>query len=371
MKILLVSTVARQFYLFDRNNIKILISLGFEVHCAANQWDNNPLLNDLKISKHQIDFNRNPLSLTNIKAYYQLKRLMKENHYSLLHCHSPVGGIVSRLLAMKLNFKNVIYTAHGFHFYKGSSFISWLVFYQLEKFFSRFTKLLITINKEDFNIAKLNFHTNVIQIPGVGIDTTKYISHLNNNSTIRKELSIPDNTKLLINIGELIPRKNQMLILKALASKEFKDLDYILIVCGVGKLMKKLQTFCLNNNLLHNVQFLGYRKDIKSLLNTSDLFLFPSFQEGLPVALMEAMAAGLPVICSDIRGNNDLVSNNINGFLFKSNDLKTFKQKLLLLLKTDDLKTKFRNKNLELIKNFDSTIVDPIMKSIYERFLNQ
>lgn len=310
-KVLFTATVVKtHINVFHLPYLKWFKEHGYEVHVAAkNDFINEPCIIPNCDKYYDIKFSRFPFSKANIKAYKQLKKLIQENNYDIIHCHTPVAGVLTRLAARKSKNTTVIYTAHGFHFFKGAPLLNWLIYYPVERFCARFTDKLITINQEDYERAKrfsLRKNGKVYYVPGVGIDLEK-IQNLKVDIKQKKtELGIPENTPVLLSVGELIKRKNHETVLKALS--QIKDKNFIYLICGRGVLKEHLQNLTKQLGLESKVKFLGFRKDIAEICKTADLFIFPSYQEGLPVALMEAMAAGLPVIVSNVRGNRDLIA---------------------------------------------------------------
>lgn len=331
---LIITTVSGFVPQFEMNNVKILQELGYEVHYATNYHmpvytDSNDRLNGTGIIRHQIDFVRSPYHVTkNIKALKQLVNLMRKIKFSLVHCHTPMGGVLGRIAAFKTNTKPVIYTAHGFHFYSGAPMMNWLFFYPVERWLAKWTDCLITINQEDYQRAKtFSVRGEVEYVAGVGIDLEKYQNIQVDRQALRKKLGVPEEAFLLISVGELSKRKNHSVVIQALSQCKEKDIYYI--ICGSGVLEGKLLKLIEKYTLQERVKLLGYRTDIPELLSISDCFIFPSLQEGLPVAVMEALAVGLPVICSDIRGNRDL--NKRANFRFEPyNDKKIARQILFI-----------------------------------------
>lgn len=168
---------------------------------------------------------------------------------------------------------------------------------------------------------------------------------------------------VLVSVGELSNRKNHKVILKAL-EKVKGNFKYI--ICGQGAKKEELIKLSKELNLQEKVEFLGYRQDVKEILKTSDIFCFPSKQEGLPVALMGSNGiSGLPVICSDIRGNKDLIENKKGGYLLKSYDIDEYSIKIQELIENKFLREEMGNFNLEKIKDFDRKKVNTIMEEIY------
>ncbi|CAH0346461.1 glycosyltransferase family 4 protein [Bacillus sp. CECT 9360] len=362
-KILIVSTVSRQFYLFEQGNIEVLQSLGFEVHAAANFSDASERLDCLNIIRHHFEIQRSPFSAKNIDAYKQLKILMKEEKFDAIHCHSPMGGVLARLAAMSLGITPVIYTAHGFHFYKGAPYINWAVYYTVEKFLARYTDHLITINKEDFNKAKGFKAGQVHYVPGIGIDIKNFSETQVSREEKRAELGISEETFVLLSIGEMIKRKNHETVLRALAKLE--DHEYVYLICGRGELESHLKDLTISLGIQEKVRFLGFRNDIEEVCIASDVFVFPSYQEGLPVSVMEAMSAGLPVICSDIRGNNDLIENGVGGYLLNPEDTDGFAASIQTLLEDAQMRADMGMKNVDEVKKYDIRIVKEKMRELY------
>jgi len=362
-KALIVSTVSRQFYLFEQVNIEILKELGYEVHGAANFCDYNVRLEQLDIIRHQIDIQRNPFSLKNVVAYRQLKRLMKEQDFDLLHCHSPVGGVLARLAAKAAGIKKVIYTAHGFHFCKGAHLINWLLFYPVERLMSRYTDTLITINREDYKRARAFKSCRVEYVPGIGIDSSAYGMPGIARWARRRELGIADEETLIISVGEFSKRKNQQVIIKSLAAMKKDKIK--LMLCGTGVKEKKLRLMVKKYGLEEKVIFMGYRNDIPQLLPLADIFVLPSYREGLPVAVMEAMASSLPLVCSRVRGNKDLVKEGKGGYLVPVNDVAAYTKALARLIEDKMIRESFGAYNKSRVRKYDRQLVKEKMTEIY------
>lgn len=363
-KVLLIATI-EDFFNFEKNNISILQNLGYEIHLAMNSNASKRPLGISTIIKHQVDFARNPFSKTNLKAYKELCQIVENEEFDLIHCHTPVGGVVGRIIGHKYHIKT-IYTAHGFHFYKGAPLKNWLLFYPIEKFFSRWTDILITINQEDFVQAKNKFYSKRIEyIPGVGVDIVSFQNVKVDKITKREELGIDAEDFVFISIGELSVRKNHEVVIRALAKTENEKIKYLIV--GSGDLEDKLKMLTKELNVEHRVVFAGYRKDVKEFLHIADAFAFPSLQEGLPVALMEAMAVGLPVIASRIRGNIDLIEEHDNNMLVKADDIEGYATAIRYLHTHPQECSKIAKDNSERIKQFDANIVNNLMIDIYKK----
>ncbi len=367
-KALIVASVPGFITSFEQNDIKILQELGYSVDIAtnwsiSNEYHKETLSNVDNI--YNVEFSRSPFSSKTFKSYKILKKLFKNNKYDLVHCHTPVASILTRKAAKKYRKKGtrVIYTAHGFHFYKGASKLNWLIYYNLEKHFAKITDTLITINKEDFNIATSKFKCkNIVQIPGVGLDIDKF-SNVQKKDNKLDEFNLNDNSFIILSVGELIERKNHQVVIAALEALQNPNIHYI--VCGTGPLLQKNIQYSKELNVDKNVHFIGYRRDIAELCLSSNLFILPSIQEGLPVALMEAMSMGLPCIASNIRGSNELVINDKGGYLFDCMNCYELSDKIKAIYESNS-SSEYGDFNKEHIKNFSLEKVDLLMKDIYQ-----
>lgn len=379
-KALIVTTVSGFVPQFEMNNVKILQDKGYEVHYAANYnmpvyTDNNDRLDGTGIIRHQVDFVRSPLRLLkNIKAYKQLKRIMEYEKFDLMHCHTPMGGVLGRIAAYRVGISNVIYTAHGFHFFKGAPLINWLLFYPIEYILAKFTDVIITINKEDYvaaNRFKLKSDGRVYYVAGVGVDIKKFsdyasVSPNSEDESFRDKFSISKDTFLICSVGEISKRKNQKIVVEAMA--KITDINIKYIICGSGKEEERLKEMVRKNHLESKVIFTGYQQDINSVLHSVDCFVFPSLQEGLPVALIEAMAVGLPIICSNIRGNIELIENFKGGIIVKNSNKDNYAEAIQKIYNSNPEELGImKNINLAKAKEYSIKIVEQKMRGIYEK----
>ena len=359
MKVLFVATVTEHITAFHLPYLRWFKEKGFEVHIAAWGDDVIPYCD----KKHNVAIRRSPFKLGNIKAYFQLKNILKHEKFDIIHGHTPMGGILARLCGRKhrKHGMKVFYTAHGFHFFKGAPLLNWLLYYPIEKRLSRYTDVLITINREDYALAKRKMRAEkVCYVPGVGVDTDKFAAPSVDRETKRKELGLPLDAVVLISIGELNKNKNHQTAIKAVSRIQNDNLYYI--ICGRGKLQGKLQELCRQLKLEDRVMFLGYRKDIPELLNSSDIFVFPSLREGLSVSLMEAMAASLPCVVSKIRGNVDLIEDSKGGYL--CGNIGDYTESI------EKINQNMGEHNKNVIQNFGLAFVMEKMKEIYSEGLN-
>ena len=371
MKILYVTTVSSTMDFFVEH-IKMLQKKSNSIELATNI--NNIIshkVQELGCKIYHIPFSRNPLSKGNFVAYRELKKVITNGNYDIVHCHTPNASIITRLVCRNFRKKGlkIFYTAHGFHFYKGSPLKNWLLFYPMEWLCSFWTDILITINKEDYSLAQNGMHARKVEyIPGVGINL-KHINSLKIDKKLKKEeLGLKENDFILLSVGELNENKNHITVIKAvneLINKEkIKNLKYV--ICGEGLKRKELEKFIKENNLANNVKLLGFRKDVLEIYKISNCFVFPSYREGLSVSLMEAMASGLPCIVSKIRGNVDLIDDN-GGFKVNPNDWGDFSKKIKTLIKDINIQERMKNYNLEKIKEFTTEVIKKILLKLYEK----
>lgn len=368
-KILFISNIAKKIGSFSIASIVAAQEKGMEFHMAANwnQAGEEQIKSDEKeynIKIHNIPLERSPYSLANIKAYKKLVQIIKDESIDYIHCNTPVGGLLGRLAGKKCKVKKIIYQAHGFHFYNGAPLKNWLLYYPVEKWLAHYTDVLITINNEDYERAKkfrLKNHGKVYYVPGVGIDTTQYYSDKQTRIEKRRELGLEDGDIALISMGDLIKRKNYPMAIEAIAAVGNPHLHYY--ICGQGPDEEKLISLVDKLKIKHQIHFLGYRTDIKELLQASDIFLFTTQQEGLARSLMEAMASGLPCIVSRIRGNTDLLNDSDGGILCDS--LEDYIKAINKLSQDPILRKQMRMNNLEAIQHYSVGAISKKMEDIY------
>ena len=383
-KALMMAHVASMIDLFNMDNIHILQDMGYEVDVACN-FEYGSVTSKQRVSEfkkelvtqgtnvYHIPVPRSITAIGNIiESYRIIKQLANSKHYDVVHCQSPIGGVITRLACKRArkHGTKVIYVAHGFHFYKGASIKNWMLFYPIEKYCARYTDYLITMNQEDYNIAinKFNKAKQIGYIPGVGINVQE-ISNANIDIVRkRNELGIPVDSTVIVSVGELNKNKNHEVIIRSLAMLNNTDIHYI--ICGKGPLKDYLIKLSRKLHLAQNVHILGYRTDVIEILKLSDIFAFPSKREGLSVSLMEAMAAGLPVVCSEIRGNIDLIKDGEGGYVISKNDINRYSQAIKIMSEGKELRYKMACNNKNKIDKMDLKNIHSIMKRIYQMIIS-
>lgn len=319
-KVLFTAHVDSHILAFHIPYLKMFQEKGYEVHVATNGTAEIPHCD----VRHTVSFHRSPLKLDNLRAIGQLKKIVDREHYDIIHTHTPMGGVVTRLAALDARKKGtrVIYTAHGFHFFRGAPVLNWLIYYPIEWLLARKTDDLITINKEDYERAKAQFKTKVHYVPGVGIDPKKFDVKMTGveKLELRKSLGLKDSDFAMIYVAELSKRKNQTWLVETLCEFFGEHPDAHLLLPGKDSLNGKLHKLVEKLGLQNQVHLLGFRKDIPQLMKVSDLAVSSSKQEGLPVNIMEAMTVGLPIVSTSCRGATELVQNQSNGVLVDIGD---------------------------------------------------
>lgn len=368
-KILFVATVDEGHIIkFHIPYLRYFKENGYEVHvaCAGNA------LIPYCDKKYELTFERTPYKLANLNAYKKLKIIIENNDYKLVHCHTPVGGVIGRLAsrkARKLGTK-VLYTAHGFHFYKGAPLRNWLVYYPIEKWLSRYTDCLITINEEDYNnvISKKFKAKQINLVHGVGVNLRKFEPQIiENKFQTRKEYGYEENDFILFYAAELNENKHQDLLIKVINILKDKIPSIKLLLAGTGKLENQYKELVKDLDINSNVEFLGYRSDISKLLMLSDIAVASSRREGLPVNIIEAMATGLPLVVTNVRGHRDLVNNDENGYMIKIDSIEEFSDIIQEIYKDEKLRNRLGGKGIELVQKYSLENVLEEMKHIYNK----
>ena len=372
-RVLYVATYGDFFASFQIENMKLWQSLGCEVHCAANFQEKQynrftERIDNIGVIRHEISFLRSPFSVKNIMIYKELKILMKDEQITILDTHNPVASIISRFAAKSIGIKHVVYTVHGFFFFKGSPLKNRLIYKPIEHFMARYTNTLIVTNLEDYDAAKkMRVHGKAYYVHGVGVDVEDIKALSIDRAAKRREFKIPENAIVYCSVGECIKRKNQETAIRAFAKVADEKMYYIVV--GDGELYEHLKTLVIELGMGGRVILPGYRSDANEILKMSDVYLFPSYQEGLSVALMQAMAAGLPVVASSIRGNVDCIENGKGGITMSPNDVESMSQAIMTLRSDSMLRKQYGEYNIKKIGVFSKPVVREENEKIFRSIL--
>ncbi len=376
-KSLLTASVHYHFTSFHFPLIDLLHENGYEVHIAAKDMsDKEPLqrLTDRIDVFHDIDFDRSPLSKKNIAAYKSLKKLIDSGEYDVVHCNTPVVGILSRLAARKArkNGTKVIYTAHGFHFYRGASKLNWLIFYPIEKLCGTlFTDCLITIGDEDEARAKrLKLCKTVRRIHGVGVDATKYTDTDENiKNELRKEYGFKASDVLCLCTGELNVNKNQKLLINSLQYLKESCPDFKILFAGAGDSEDELSAIIKQLGVENSARLMGYRTDVDKLLKISDFVASASYREGLPVNIIEGMFSKKAAVVTHNRGHNELVAESESGLFVPTDDPEKCAKAFEKLYKDKNMRLLMGEKAFERAQKYSSQRIKKELEEIYKEVI--
>lgn len=368
-KALLVATVQSHIAQFHRPLIKLLKENGYEIHVAAR--NNLEEKNGLQIKNvdviYNVPFQRAPLHPLNIKAYFSIKKIIDEGNYDIVSCNTPAAGVYTRIAAIKARKKGtkVVYTAHGFHFYKGASKKNWLMFYPIERILARITDTLITITKEDYCLAKKNFKTNVEHIYGVGADSQKFLAVQKTDLENLRQGESYKEKFIILCTGELNKNKNQKALINAMDIVVKKHPETKLLLAGNGPLEAELKELVIDHDLDDNVEFLGYRTDVEKYVLLSNLVISVSLREGLPLNIIEASICKRPVIASYNRGHRELVNDHETGRLVKPNDIEEIANTVIELIEDPIQRDNMAEQSYKSLRRYWMDSVEKRLKRIY------
>lgn len=368
MKVLFVASVYRHLVSFHIPYMQYFQKKGYEVYAIGNGDEDRAILEQHNITCIDISFSRKPFSLDNLKAYKDLQQLFKAQSFELVHVHTPVAAFLTRAAYKQYKSGPIIYTAHGFHFFKGASVVNWLLYYPLEKLAAKWTDHLITMNEEDFVSAqKLLPKEKVSVVHGVGVEFSNASYDL---KKLTRELNIAPNTVIISYVAELNANKNQMYLLENWHEIKKRNSNAMLLIIGTGQLEKQYQQY-VKNEQLQDTLFLGYRQDVATLLKISDIVALLSYREGLPKSTMEAMDMGLPNIVTNTRGLRDLIQHQKNGFIIPLNNGEVLIETFTKLIQDEFLRKSMGQCSKELVKPYLLKNVLPEYEAIYERLVRK
>lgn len=356
---------------FFPTHIKMLLGEGniVELACNTDISDVPKYCREWNLKVHNLPFSRTPFNKYNLTAYKMLKYLIETEKYDIVHTHTPNASACVRLACRKLqkNGLKVFYTAHGFHFYKGAPVKNWLLYYPVEKVCSKWTDVMITINHEDYEIAKSRMNAkHVEEIPGVGIELSRFIDCKIDRKTVRDEFGISLEKKVLIYVAELNINKNQGSLIEMLAELRKTRTDVKLLLVGDGDNEANLKSQCKQLHIENSVIFSGYRTDVPALLKASDIAVPSSIREGFGLNIIEAMACQIPVVAYDNRGHRTIIRDGENGYIVPNGDYKAMAEKVGFLLDNPKEANVIVTTAFAELSKYSSENVVKRMKDIYE-----
>lgn len=376
--VMMMATTAAMIEQFNKNNILILEKLGYRVHVVANFKKGNPISEGriTAFKKWVVEHNGMYYHVDAVrklvapKQHFEVYRflcgMMKKYQYEFIHCHTPMGSVIARCAAKVMNTR-VIYTAHGFLFFRGGPIKWWVIDYPIELFFSKWTDIQIVINREDYKNAKKMLHAKkTIYLPGVGVDYQKVNDCVAKNNKKREELGISESEFVIISVGELHKRKNQIMILEALNYIDLGGLHYVMV--GKGPMIGIYKEYIYKHQLQDTVHILGFRDDVFDLYMMSDCMVHPSIREGLGMAPLEAMACGLPLINTYVNGMRDYTSNNITGICMDTFSPIELAKAINQMRSDESFRRNCGNRNKRIAKQFSYVKSNMIMREVYSSF---
>ncbi|MGO4108823.1 glycosyltransferase family 4 protein [Paenibacillus sp. YAF4_2] len=366
-KVAYVATVYSHLASFHIPFMKDLQEQGYEVHAYASPDHCTEDVRSAGFECRDIPFSRNPLKAGNVKAVGELTKWFKKENYDLIHVHTPNASVICRLAALFAGSRNVVYTAHGFHFFKGASLLNWLVYFPVEWTMSLLTDRLITINVEDYSrAAKFPVRGKVVYMPGVGIDLSRYRAIEEERiAALKEELHIASNSFVVLCIAELNRNKNQEQLIRAVRELKERKVPVVAVLAGTGNAEEEYKTMVKELGLEQEVRFLGYRKDVPELLNMADTLVLLSHREGLPKVLLETMGVGKPMVVTAVRGNRDLVKNGQNGFVVPVGEYIGTAQRLYELYSDQELRARLGQNGYEQAHQYDLIAIKSQMREVY------
>jgi len=371
-KILFIATVYSHLANFHIPFMKLLQGKGYAVHAAASSAEGGrEEVEGAGVTCWEIPFARSPYSSGNLRAFGQLRTLLKTHRFDLIHVHTPVAAFMGRFLAKATCQGKVLYTAHGFHFYKGAPRRNWLIYYNVERVAARWTDGLIVINEEDFeNARRLGFKPgeNLFCVHGVGVDLDQYLAQSAEGTSVRAVLGIGPDDVVITCVAELSERKNHAFLLKTWSEVARHFAHCHLCIVGTGEKLVALKQWVAQKRV-PRVHFLGYRRDVPEILRETDIATLVSKHEGLPKYVMEAMAAGKPVVATNVRGNRDLVADGRTGLLVEPGDVPGLAKALATLISDRRLRVALGAAGREKIQAYSLEKVLGEMAAVYDRYL--
>lgn len=335
-------------------------SPGIMVDCIDNQYD--------------VDILRSPFSIRNFKAYLQLKKIIEENDYNIIHVHTPMGAFLGRLAAKKARKKGtkVIYTAHGFHFFKGSKKLNWMLYYPIELLQADDMDAIVTINQEDFELAQKKelAHGNVFKIDGVGVNLTRFVPlEQKEIIEIRNSINLSQDDFVILYTSQFVVRKNHRFIIDLIPTilKSVPNAKFVFV--GGGPTEQECKNQAKSLGVYDSIRFLGFRSDVPNLCGISDLHVSASMQEGQGINNIEAMATGCPLVISNIRGHRDVCVHGRNGYLYALDKPQEFVGYVIKIAKDKNLRLELSKNNIKDAQKFSIEREVEEMAKIYKKLM--
>ena len=345
---------------------------GYEVHVACHKEEIGKELDTKGYVIHHIPFSRNMNVFSHLKSLFLLISLIRKEKYSIIHTHTPVASLIGRLASKFARTPLTVYTAHGFYFHENMSKITYAIAYSIEKVWARlFSDYVFFQSVEDYQLAvekKFKKPNRLVHINN-GVSSERFTPESYDRNIIREQNDLNDKIVFTF-IGRLVIEKGVRELIEAFSEISKNRNDVILMVIGGGVTGDRDGIdieYLINSQppeAQEKIKLMGLRDDIPELLSASDVFVLPSYREGLPRSIIEAMAMGKPVIATNIRGCREQVFEGVNGYLYEAKSSSSLASAYEKMLSNDEVRVEMGRNSRELfLKEFDE-------KKVLERQMN-
>ncbi|RUT03103.1 glycosyl transferase family 1 [Dulcicalothrix desertica PCC 7102] len=319
-----------------------------------------------------VDFSRNPLDPQNlIVAPRQIQQVLEKQEYDIVHVHTAVAAFVTRLAFSRLKKQpkpKLIYTVHGFHFFRGNKFTKNAIFLTFEKIAAPWTDYMVVINGEDEEAAKrhrLISPERLYYMPGIGVDLNYYNPDQVSQADIqavRKEIGLESEDVMILASAEFNPGKRHRDMLRAFAKLGRPNVH--LAFAGTGPLFEEMQGLAADLGIKKQVHFLGHRRDMPTLMRASIATLMASEREGLPRSVMESLCLETPVIGADTRGIRDLLADGC-GLIVPVGDIEGFAAAMTWVVNNPEAARQTAKRGKERMNNYDVRHIIKLHENLY------
>lgn len=350
--------------------LKFFKESGFEVHLVSRGGMSFPYVD----VKYDISFEKNILSTKNMRALSAVKDILEQNRYDIISIHTALAGAIVRLAVIFAGKRNarVIYTSHGYFFWNSAPFSNWIKYLSVEKLCAVVTDSVMAMNQEDLELAKkYKLCTGVVEkISGMGVDLSRFKPGDGIiMQGLRRSYGIRDDDFVIVYPAEMSRRKNHRDLLQAFAEFLKHVPSGCLFLPGEGLLLEENKALVKELGIVDRVIFPGYIDGMEEIYPMCDIAASSAISEGLPLNIIEAMACGLPIVASRIRGHVDLVEEEINGFLYTPGDRDELGRALRNIYGWKERLKIISTKNVEKVKQFDLEQAESQIYDIYKKYM--
>jgi glycosyltransferase involved in cell wall biosynthesis len=372
-----MSTLAVTIEAFLLPFAELLRQRGHKVYAAANGVTTRAKCKEVFDGVWEMNWSRSPFNVMGpLRSLREIRRIVRNEKIDLVHVHTPIAAFAARLALRSTKVASgtkVLYTAHGFHFHSGNSFMRNAPIIALEKVASSWTDHMIVINREDFDAAqrlRLLPPEKISYFPGIGVDTEYYSREsvpAERIASFRRSIGVSENTEYFVMVAEFTKRKRHRDLMDAFAALSRQDT--YLILAGVGPLFSSIQEYSKWLNIASRVVFLGSCEDVRPVLASAIAMILPSEREGLPRSIMESLSMEVPVIASNIRGSRDLLSDG-GGILTEVGDIKGISNAMRWMLANSEKARLMGKRGRQRMHEFSLEKVERLHAKLYDQLLS-